>query len=180
MKIYSIWRGGRGRGRGSVLLVFFPFFPGLPGHDLSRRSGAAASPSRSTGAGREHGHIHGGLEDGTNNPPWPTEKHRGTHSEDGAAILHTLRKAAVGDETPPSSCAGDGSLTARLHPPGRELCFPSRGCRQRAGSEGLPAPGPPSPPHRAHHPSPGLPCGSGNDHRPGNGAGWRCNASRIY
>jgi len=167
MKIYSIWRRGGGRGRGSILLGFFPFFPGPAGHGRSRRRGAAASRSRGTGAGRGAGHIHGGLEEGTTNP----QAHGGTQrSRAGAAILPTPRKAAVGDETPPASRAGGRSWAACRHRP----LPPSHRC----GSAGLPVPGLLRP-RRARQPSPGRPTG-GSDHRPGNGAAGRCDASRIY
>ena len=185
MKIYSIWRGAGGGAEGAFW--FFSFFPGPAGHGRSWRKGAAASRSRSTGAGRGNGHVHvhGGLEDGTNNPP----AHGATQGDvrRGQSCCSADPEKGGGGGRDPSilwcqrlelSCPPPSSPAGALLP--LPLLQAARGCRQRAGSAGLPALGAPSPPRRAHHPSAGLPCGGGNDHRPGNGAGWRCNASRIY
>lgn len=139
MKIYSIWREGRGGAEGAfyMLLWFFSFFSWL--HWPRPQLGSCHVPALEQRSQKRRRTRPGGLEHGTNNPP---EKHGGTSEGAGAAVLQSLRKAVVGDETTPSLSA---AVAAQWAPATLQSFAAGAGsmqamCRQHAGSAGAPAP----------------------------------------
>lgn len=148
MKIYSIRRGGRGRGRGSILLVFFlfswPSRPWLQPEELLHPS---------SGAGRGDRDIQGAWRMGPTTPQ-PPKKHRGMCSGARAAVLQTQEKGGSGGRDPSIPLCQRWQLGCPLpSSPARAFLLQSL-----PGQRGAACTGGSWPPRHARHPSPGLPC----------------------